>query len=39
MGYLANFMVYTLAMIGVIFVALLVFKNATGVSHKILRKF
>ena len=34
MGYLANFMVYTLAMIGVIFVALLVFKNATGVSHK-----
>jgi len=27
MGYLANFMVYTLAMIGVIAVALLVFKN------------
>ena len=29
MGYLANFMVYTLAMVGVIVVALLVFKNAT----------
>ena len=27
MGYLANFMVYTLAMIGVISIALLVFKN------------
>lgn len=30
MGYLANFMVYTLAMVGVIVVALLVFKNATA---------
>lgn len=30
MGYLANFMVYTLAMVGVIVVALLVFKNATS---------
>lgn len=29
MGYLANFMVYTLAMVGVIVVALLIFKNAT----------
>ena len=32
MGYLANFMVYTLAMVGVIVVALLVFKNATSGS-------
>ena len=30
MGYLANFIVYTLAMVGVIVVALLVFKNATS---------
>ena len=30
MGYLANFMVYTLAMVGVIVVALLVFKNTTS---------
>lgn len=30
MGYLANFMVYTLAMVGIIVVALLVFKNATS---------
>lgn len=30
MGYLANFMVYTFAMVGVIVVALLVFKNATN---------
>ncbi len=29
MGYLANFMVYVLAMVGVIVVALLIFKNAT----------
>lgn len=29
MGYLANFMVYTLAMVGIIVVALLVFKNST----------
>ena len=29
MGYLANFMVYTLAMIGVISIALLVFKNTS----------
>ena len=29
MGYLANFMVYTLAMVGVIVVALLIFKKAT----------
>lgn len=32
MGYIANFIVYTLAMVGVIVVALLVFKNATAVS-------
>lgn len=30
MGYLANFMVYTLAMVGVIVIALLVFKSATS---------
>ncbi len=30
MGYLANFMVYTFAMVGVIVIALLVFKNATN---------
>lgn len=30
MGYLANFMVYTLAMIGVIAIALVVFKNSSG---------
>jgi len=30
MGYLANFMVYTLAMIGVIAIALLVFKNTNS---------
>ena len=29
MGYITNFIVYTLAMVGVIVVALLVFKNAT----------
>lgn len=37
MGYLANFIVYTLAMVGVIVVALLVFKNATsggGITKK-----
>ena len=32
MGYLANFMVYTLAMVGIIVIALLVFKNSTGLS-------
>lgn len=30
MGYLTNFMVYTFAMVGVIVIALLVFKNATS---------
>ena len=30
MGYIGNFIVYTLAMVGVIVVALLVFKNATS---------
>ena len=30
MGYLANFMVYTLAMIGVIAIALIVFKKANS---------
>lgn len=34
MGYLANFIVYTLAMVGVIVVALLVFKNSTGINTK-----
>ena len=36
MGYLANFMVYTFAMVGIIVVALLIFKNATsgGVGRK-----
>ena len=35
MGYLANFMVYTLAMVGVIAIALLIFKGATSnVSKK-----
>ena len=36
MGYITNFIVYTLAMVGVIVVALLVFKNATsfcGTKH------
>ena len=35
MGYITNFIVYTLAMVGVIFAALLVFKNATsgGCKH------
>ena len=32
MGYLANFMVYTFAMVGVIVIALLVFKNSTSVG-------
>jgi flagellar biogenesis protein FliO len=32
MGYLANFIVYTMAMVGVIVVALLIFKNATTVG-------
>ena len=30
MGYLTNFIVYTLAMVGVIVIALLVFKGTTG---------
>ncbi len=33
MGYISNFIVYTLAMVGVIVVALLVFKNATSVCQ------
>ena len=32
MGYITNFIVYTLAMVGVMVVALLVFKNATSVG-------
>lgn len=39
MGYLANFIVYTLAMVGVIVVALLIFKNSTGCSVKNNGKF
>ena len=34
MGYLSNFIVYTLAMVGVIVIALMVFKSATGSSVK-----
>ena len=34
MGYLTNFIVYTLAMVGVIVIALMVFKNATNVNTK-----
>jgi flagellar biogenesis protein FliO len=41
MGYITNFIVYTLAMVGVMVVALMVFKNATtvngGKSSKYLR--
>ncbi len=41
MGYITNFIVYTLAMVGVIVVALLIFKNATstgcGKSSKYLK--
>ena len=32
MGYLANFMVYTFAMVGVIVIALLVFKQSTSIG-------
>jgi flagellar biogenesis protein FliO len=32
MGYITNFIVYTLAMVGVIVVALIVFKNATSIG-------
>ena len=39
MGYLANFMVYTLAMVGVIVIALMVFKSATGSVGKGTSKF
>ena len=39
MGYLANFIVYTLAMVGVIVIALMVFKNSTGISIKNSSKF
>lgn len=34
MGYLANFMVYTLAMVGVIAIALLVFKNTNSFGNR-----
>ena len=34
MGYLSNFIVYTLAMVGVIVIALIVFKGATGSGIK-----
>ena len=33
MGYITNFIVYTLAMVGVIVVALMVFKNATSIGN------
>ena len=39
MGYITNFIVYTLAMVGVIVVALLVFKNATSVGGGKASKF
>ena len=39
MGYLANFMVYTLAMVGIIAVALLIFKGATGCGGGIKSKY
>ena len=39
MGYLANFIVYTLAMVGVIVFALLIFKNATGSGANAKSKF
>ena len=34
MGYLSNFIVYTLAMVGVIMLALFVFKTSTSGGHK-----
>ena len=34
MGYLTNFIVYTLAMVGVIVIALMVFKNSTNIGTK-----
>ena len=34
MGYLSNFIVYTLAMVGVMMLAVFVFKNATGNNLK-----
>ena len=39
MGYLTNFIVYTLAMVGVIVLALVVFKSATAVGSKNGSKF
>lgn len=39
MGYITNFIVYTLAMVGVIVVALMVFKNATTVGNGRTSKF
>ena len=39
MGYITNFIVYTLAMVGVIVVALLVFKNATSIGGGKASKF
>ena len=39
MGYLTNFIVYTLAMVGVIMLAVLVFKTTTNVSSKSGSKF
>ena len=39
MGYITNFIVYTLAMVGVIVVALLVFKNATSIGNGKTSKF
>lgn len=39
MGYLANFIVYTLAMVGVMMIAVFVFKNSVGGTQKNGSKF
>ena len=39
MGYLTNFIVYTLAMVGVIMLAVLIFKTSTGVGAKASSKY
>ena len=39
MGYLSNFIVYTLAMVGLVVIALLVFKTSTSVGKNSSSKF
>ena len=39
MGYLTNFIVYTLAMVGIIIVAMFVFKSSSGIGVKNKSKF